>query len=1018
MSLINTSTKTLVWINGTDVSEYIISGSVSDESTLASSIISTTGSIELAGSSNRALILDYDRVNFPIGSRIDIWCTLPNGNVAKHPRGALYVLNSKVNIQAQTLELEVGCSLAMLKQYEDLYPSAVKLLYFLTKDYNGYFEIEDYSLSNLAGILDTMGDLIYQDAYGNVQLITGFSDNSAFIADAPKATFFDKFTSINVETIENAITAPERIDVFANIDIISKEDPAEEAELDAIESDSGDNEYPEEGFGGAVDPISGEEGNEDTGSTEEENTEDVGKPPTTTTTETRKQSRRVKGTFSQNLFVGKTQTSQGRTLPPNCGSAVNPDPPTANEGGEYKWDIQFEATLESGDELFEEVVVSSNTTYYNAPGNLENVSISYEQSSHWSVSSSNISAWLSSAANAVGQAVSNANNFTGIANENLNNRDQKKLEIKKGKKKEDNGSVTYVPWTAVELAQLENAEQYYDCVAQHAVRNADYWIYVARGIGNSASGIVSNVGTDATTTSKTETYKWYGSGGELREEISYTYKPWVTSPKAQEDLQWNLDDVTHSTEGVALPALRYDLKLVLAEKTTTTYEYFPSYTKQTTKREDLFDPVNNETRVEISSGNNKNPEEANRLQEDNTLLANVTTVDQGGLLTPEEKDEFDEYAKEELNATDEEYEDLLTEIDTTIDYCDVTTESKELKASSFRPVSIAITNPSWLGAVTPTTERLDISATFRRIVPYKDGLGNCILGSGNSVGTYLSIMQKYASIQLKKRHADNRGIRVTEKMRSEIFGYYPFYPFDVSLSVIGKAFKCRASAATWAFDSTNAVCSFDAYILAETLDAVFDEGDPGFVNPFSYINDVFPYLQTEAYVPLASDAGNFDTGTSDDGASADGGEFTLNTTENGSSLNSGDFDTGDSIPFEPPVIPPGAPTGLGSADPETDYGSDLLDSSGSVIGVETLPALGTELDTLVNIGIEVNIALPFVYSFNWNLYPFPGYNYGKITWKTGFPLNMGTITVPNTDTFNFGTITAPVDPVVDSYIAG
>jgi hypothetical protein len=91
MSYINTTTPTRVWINGKEYTDFLLSGSVSDESSLANSIIKTTGTIELGGVHDSLVMKEFP---LPIGSSIVIQCTLPNNYSTRHPRGTLYLINT------------------------------------------------------------------------------------------------------------------------------------------------------------------------------------------------------------------------------------------------------------------------------------------------------------------------------------------------------------------------------------------------------------------------------------------------------------------------------------------------------------------------------------------------------------------------------------------------------------------------------------------------------------------------------------------------------------------------------------------------------------------------------------------------------------------------------------------------------------------------------------------------------------------------------------------------------------
>ena len=89
-------TEVKVYINGIDVSQYLIQGSISEDSAYSSNIITCTGQIVLGGTTE---VLDFNRTKYKIGSAVDIWCKLDNGEIAKHPKGRQYIINSSTNFE-------------------------------------------------------------------------------------------------------------------------------------------------------------------------------------------------------------------------------------------------------------------------------------------------------------------------------------------------------------------------------------------------------------------------------------------------------------------------------------------------------------------------------------------------------------------------------------------------------------------------------------------------------------------------------------------------------------------------------------------------------------------------------------------------------------------------------------------------------------------------------------------------------------------------------------------------------
>ena len=169
MSYINSTTEVRVYINGVDVSQYLIEGSISEDSAYASNIITCRGRIVLGGTT---AIFDFDRTKYKIGSTVDIWCKLDNGNLVKHPKGRQYILNSSTSLENRTLTLDVGCSLAFISEREEQYKNKIQTLWnLLSSDDLKSFKVDETNLSTLSNYLECCGKIIFQDKYGIFRLL-------------------------------------------------------------------------------------------------------------------------------------------------------------------------------------------------------------------------------------------------------------------------------------------------------------------------------------------------------------------------------------------------------------------------------------------------------------------------------------------------------------------------------------------------------------------------------------------------------------------------------------------------------------------------------------------------------------------------------------------------------------------------------------------------------------------------------------------------------------------------------
>lgn len=244
MSYINTTTPTRIWINNKEYTDFLISGSVSDESTLTSSIAKTSGTITLGGVHDSIITREFP---LPIGSPIIVQCVLPNGYSARHPRGALYLVNTTMNYEEQTVTLEVGCSLYLASTYENSFTRRIKTLFNYVPINTRHFDLQNYDLSELDSLLQAAGYAMYQDKYGKIQTVKAFGLTTLGSAESSsKFTCYDDSTSITIESLSetSSILDPSELTITMNWDIPVFDEPDPEDEIE--EEDTDDDGIPDE----------------------------------------------------------------------------------------------------------------------------------------------------------------------------------------------------------------------------------------------------------------------------------------------------------------------------------------------------------------------------------------------------------------------------------------------------------------------------------------------------------------------------------------------------------------------------------------------------------------------------------------------------------------------------------------------------------------------------------------------------------------------------------------------------
>jgi len=183
---------------------------------------------------------------------------------------------------------------------------------------------------------------------------------------------------------------------------------------------------------------------------------------------------------------------------------------------------------------------------------------------------------------------------------------------------------------------------------------------------------------------------------------------------------------------------------------------------------------------------------------------------------------------------------------------------------------------------------------------------------------------------------------------------------------------------------------------------------------FSSIDNIYPYYSVDFQLEeVNADAGNFDTGVSLDGPDSDAGEFTLGTSTNFQSLYGGDFDLGVAG-VDPLNNPSGTPDGNGSADPETDYGINLIDDQYVIVQTSNLPSTQGDKLGLIPVELKVFAAHSTRITFFTEIKPFIGWNYGSVYIDTGYSVDMGVFGDPFGLSLDFGSLDSEIDPIIPS----
>ena len=814
MSYINSTTEIKLYINNIDVSQYLIQGSISEDSVYSSTIITSRGQIVLGGTTN---IFDFNRTKYPIGSIVDIWCVLDNGEVTKHPKGRLYIINSSTNIENRTLTLDVGCSLAFIAEREDQYRYKVQSLWSLmsANDLKS-FKISETTLSTFSQYLECVGKVIFQDKYGYVQVLNAFgSGGLGSYRDTPKLVSFDLDTAISVQSIAETSIEPDidsiKVEVSIDVPKLAPEEPDEctvDSDCDAgyicvngkcIQECSIDSDCPE----GYVC---------ENGTCVEADAPTIPVPDPLITSRTSRTAQTPKPT-------GNLSFGQG---PSTLTSQSNPKVATgANWDGTIGHNYQVTGQITIEDFPVAETVTSGKYVEYKGPGNQVSFEQNWEHSSAATWAGGAIRNTLTELSTEMNKVVEEINGLLQKANQAFDKRDEY-----------NQGEENYDKWHKYASGFYNTAKDYYRAV----------------GSMNTAVNSIANSSIEAyNIATLTETYYEYGSAGEVLSQVTLNYVPtlarqnrkthritknWSTSPSANGSqtqittgftITWTdlgLIEERDVPDGkVLIGDFLSEYPVDLISQNTKTYTYGTRWTTERDEYIDYENPENNYVSENYSSSQSANPIQPDRIEAEITgeesIYTDESSIDTGNNNPSGPGSDPD-------NTPPGEDPD---------EYCEEETESVDKSVTVTLSQSNSAISNQWFGTPSKYQKIVSMPLDFHPLKLLKDNQGNCVDTSFTStLYRYEQYVRKYAYVLARKITGDNRGFRVTEKMRAEVFGYHPFYPVQINLSSAGLAFNTRASSSNWVFDGSNAICSFDCLTLSSTSLATFPK--PSVANVF------------------------------------------------------------------------------------------------------------------------------------------------------------------------------------------
>lgn len=808
MSYINTTTPTRIWIGGREYTEFLINGSCNDESSLTNSICKTSGSIKLGGVHNSYIVREFP---LPVGSEVIIQCSLPGGYSARHPRGTLYVINSTINYEEQVIDIEIGCSLYLVSVYENSFRTKIKSLFgFIPESYRA-FDVVNFDLSELSSVLEALGYVMWQDKNGRIQCAKAFGGNGfGSLNSASKFTSFDNSTAISVQSLSESSTLIDPSELTISVDwdlpVYEEKDPEEE---DPASDDA------EEESGVPIDEVLEDRSIVKTRYLRLKPIADCLKTyeGTKVKIEEEKEYRCGKALSPEYIAFQEEKAAWATSSSPDiCKQPLTEEEFFDTVSSVYSYSVS--GKLETEEAYFADEIRRYQVAEYDGPGKQLNYEKTFEEMSLWRIAESTIGQWLSNVSKEYDLAIEEANQRAQEMNEYAQIRDDNNYNLFTNAKK--------ACLTAKEKALMDRTMQFYDCLFASSNLKRVELIEYAREVYRIADWGLSFFYGLRDITNISERSVTFGKGGEIlaKKEQNTIH---AGASKFTQDLIRRAGEVfeKENEEGEVIDERetsrvgKYDFGPPLAVISGSPLE--TGFTVGNVFYEEWPDRfLKSETLNEYTYETNKTTERSTKTDyenpENNTVDIKVST-DNSLAPSAEPRNEEDAELDEEEDPNN-------------LSACNIPTETKTVVYRIAGANTEETVGASWAGSFKPSPEEISMPIAFKPLVPkwmepdqdMTDYSCNILTTSFITVAKrnmrlYERYINRYLSIAIAKRMMDNRGIRLVEKMRAEVFGYYPFMPITVVLASNNKVFLTRTSSATWAFDSTNAVCSFDCYVL-------------------------------------------------------------------------------------------------------------------------------------------------------------------------------------------------------------
>lgn len=208
--LVQKSRAAQLLIGNVDYTSNLVSWEVSDSGAFKQGLMTTTGTLVLGQVPGAAFdVEDYDRTLFKRGTIVTLDMQAPGGSIYRHPRGFLYIIGAVYNVEAEQLEVELGCLLAMAYLTED--ESNV------IDDVPIPLDPAQQTIENCSASYASAGMVLYQDKNGDLLSRKFFEgDSSSGVASGEWVSVLGK-TALSVSPLASAGAIPDKIQLSYNV---------------------------------------------------------------------------------------------------------------------------------------------------------------------------------------------------------------------------------------------------------------------------------------------------------------------------------------------------------------------------------------------------------------------------------------------------------------------------------------------------------------------------------------------------------------------------------------------------------------------------------------------------------------------------------------------------------------------------------------------------------------------------------------------------------------------------------